>query len=125
MIYVMSDLHGDYKKYLQLLQYDVLEGDMIAYDGENPWQPTDMRMGVLEIAVTGAQEYHGDLYLLGTNFTPASVVLVDGDEQETVYISGSTLLVPDCRARSGDPVTVAQISQKGFALSETAPYILP
>ena len=115
----------DYRKYLQLLQYDLLEGDQIAYDGESPWQPTEMRMGVREIAVTSVQAYTDDLYLLGRNFTPASKAVIDGDEQDTVYISSTVLLVPDCPYRSGAAAAVAQISQKGFALSRSADYIIP
>ena len=39
---------------------------------------------------------------------------------------GSTvLLVPDCPYRSGAAAAVAQISQKGFALSQSADYIIP
>lgn len=115
----------DYRQYLQLLQYDLLEGDMIAWNGVNPWAPADMRMGVREIAVTGVQEYQQELYVLGENFTPASRVLVNGDAEETVYISSTVLLMPDCRPNPGSTVAVEQVSQKGFALSETAPYTIP
>lgn len=115
----------DYRKYLQLLQYDLLEGDMIAYAGVNPWQPTEMRMGIRDITVTSVQSYSDDLYLLGENFTAASEAVIRGDSRDTVYISSTVLLVPDCRVEPGDAVAVAQISQKGFALSQSAPYTVP
>lgn len=115
----------DYDKYLQLLQYDLLEGDMIAYDGVNPWQPTEMRMGVRDIRVTEVQSYNRDLYLLGENFTAASEAVIGDDNRETVYISSTVLLVPDCSVKAGDTVAVAQISQKGLPLSQSAPYTVP
>ena len=117
--------HPDYRKYLQLLQYDLLEGDRIAYGGESPWQPTAMRMGVRDIVVTGAQNYRDELYVLGENFTPASRVLVNGDAEDTVYISSTVLLVPDCQPNPGDAVAVEQVSQKGFSLSATEPSTMP
>ena len=103
----------------------LLEGDMIAYDGVNPWQPTEMRMGVRDIRVTEVQTYNRDLYLLGENFTTASEAVIGDDNRETVYISSTVLLVPDCSVKAGDTVAVAQISQKGLPLSQSAPYTVP
>ncbi|MBQ4505410.1 MAG: hypothetical protein II983_07015, partial [Firmicutes bacterium] len=55
--------------------------------------PTDMKMGIRDIVVTGVYEEDGQWYVEGENFTTYSEVTVDGELLATEYISKNLLLV--------------------------------
>ncbi len=104
---------------LELLEYDMLYGDMSAWDGENPYLPTQLQLGygdirVEEIACIGEQ-----LYVTGRGFNPSSVVCYDGEPVDTVYINHNTLCVTDQLPEAGMTVSAAQIASDGLMLSET------
>lgn len=46
-----------YLEELEILEYDMLYGDQTCYDGENPYTPTDMQMGIDPIVLTGIRAF--------------------------------------------------------------------
>ena len=99
---VITDYHREhigmenYQEGLELLEYDLLYGDQIAYDGVNPYERTKMKMGLEEI--TGREVVLGDtvVELLGSGFTEYSVVYINGRRNEdTVFDSPERLLIPN------------------------------
>lgn len=46
-----------YLEELEILEYDMLYGDQTCYDGENPYAPTDMQMGIDPIVLTGIRAF--------------------------------------------------------------------
>ena len=86
--------HRDDENYLEelhALQYDMLYGEKYIYDGENPWEPTDMKMGVKEIKIDSIVKIGDKYYIKGQNFTEYSKVNLDGEILDTVYL-GPTIL---------------------------------
>lgn len=81
----------DYLKGLHTLQYDALYGENYLYDGENPYKPTDMKMGTASMKMNRVVESNGNWYLAGENLTPFCKVFIDGEMVKTSYKS-STLL---------------------------------
>lgn len=81
----------DYLKNLHDLQYDMLYGKKYIYDGENPWEATDMKMGVNDITIDKIVKIGSKYYLKGKNFTEYSKVTLDGEILDTVYL-GPTIL---------------------------------
>lgn len=86
------------------------------------YQITDLRMGVLEIRVTGAEQKGGVLYVSGEHFTPFSVISADGKKLDTEFVS-PTLLKAKLKG-SCSKVCVKQQTSTGRALSQTASYSL-
>ncbi len=110
----------EYLEKLESLEYDMLYGDQLVYDGENPYEEKDMTFGVYEISISEITYKNGYLYVAGENFNEYSTVIVDEKQLDTIYIS-SHLLVAEM---NGDPpeeiyVSVGQVGDDHYVLGET------
>ena len=77
-----------YWRDLRMLQYDALYGNGFLYGAQGRYAPTEMKMGMVPIEITGMEQRAGDWFILGKNFTPYCVVTeADGDLLETEYES--------------------------------------
>lgn len=116
----------DYFSSLQMLEYDMLYGQMEAWGGINPYLPTILKMGVDEIRVTDIRFIESSLYVTGENFTAFSSVSINNRICDTLYIDTNTLLVPDFIPKEGDRITVIQAGRDGIVLGESnAVYVKP
>lgn len=118
----------DYLENMQLLMYDMLYGDMAVYEGENPYEPAEMEMGLAPVRIRDvyrkeslvAQE-EPMLYLYGQNFTEWSVAAIDGKAVETVFLNDRLLAITEL-PESEDGIyriTVRQQGKDEIILSET------
>lgn len=109
----------EYLERLKELEYDILYGDKLAYEGINPYEPTELQMGTLPISISDVStNIAGNVLVTGENFTPGSIVHINDNVCETFYVDSTMLLLHDTELISGDEVTVWQKS-----LSSTSPYI--
>ena len=99
---VITDYHRehrgmeDYQEGLELLEYDLLYGDQIAYGGVSPYERTDMKMGLEEITVREVVLGDTIVEILGSGFTEYSVVYINGRRiEDTVFDSPERLLIPN------------------------------
>ncbi len=114
-----------YMDKLEELAYDMLgsQGNRYAYGGNLQRYPEmDLQMGIYPITITDVDfDVDGEkLTVTGTNFTKWSVVEIDGDLYETVFVDSKTLTVE--LDELPESVTVVQQSPNGESLSETKPY---
>lgn len=120
---VVTKLHqehsgdADYLELLQSLEYDMLYGEKVSFEDKS-YNPTDLKMGVDEITITGLEGTEG-IVAMGENFTAQSYIAVNGQRQETEFVSRHILKVPEGTLQTGDKVSVQQISDDGVVLSET------
>ena len=105
-----------YEKTLNDLSYDVLFGEKFAYGGKFPYKVPDMKLGWRRVAATEAYIKYDTLYVLGENFTPSSVIFVDGREVDTIFVSDSLIVSGD--VSEADELTVCQIAENGTVLGE-------
>ncbi|MGM9624336.1 MAG: LTA synthase family protein [Eubacteriales bacterium] len=116
----------DYFSSLQMLEYDMLYGQMEAWGGINPYLPTILKMGVDQIRVTDIRFIETSLYVAGENFTAFSSVSINNRTYETIYIDTNTLLVSDFIPKEGDRISVIQTGSDGVVLGESnAVYVKP
>lgn len=114
----------DFDECLAALEYDILYGDQLVYGGSNPYEPTEIQMGMDEVLIHNIvpHPYLENQYLvLGENFTKYSKVYLNDEKQTTKYVDANTLiLVPDkdLEVVAGDALCVWQSS-----LSSTEDYI--
>ncbi len=104
---------GGYMSDLMALDYDILYGEQYSYGGQLPFAATDLHMGTREVRVThyAYAEEESTLYLVGENFTPYSVCLLNGAQFETQFISPTLLKVTDIEPISGDQLAIGQTSK--------------
>ena len=100
---------SDYFYNMQVLQYDILYGERYVYGETNPYSPTVLAMGVNPIRVDGIKVFDvvDSYYVYGQNFTQSCVFMVNGEKQETTYISSGRLMVTGEAPKKGDWVSVA------------------
>lgn len=118
-----------YLEDLATLEYDILYGEKYALDEQYPIME-NMTMGTRPISVTSVTvQEDGLICVSGENFTPYSVVAIDGSERDTQFVDEHTLiaekgLLDDLSFSSAMEVTVRQTSRNAKTLSETAPFIV-
>ena len=103
---------------METLQYDMLYGANYAFGGSNPFEPTDLKMGVRDIRVDKIFNFGNSTYVVGENFTPYSKVAVGGDYLDTVFINPKTLKIPTA-IKSGNPkdFSISQVGKNKTVLS--------
>ena len=109
-----------YLQDLHMLQYDMLYGNKYAFDEENPFKPTDMKMGFRPIKINYIEEVAKEFFIVGEGFTPFSKVSYEGEILDTVFL-GPTLLklndeIPPSEAEN---MRVSQVEKYEEILSTT------
>ncbi|MBO5277903.1 MAG: LTA synthase family protein [Lachnospiraceae bacterium] len=113
---------SNYLEGLELLQYDILYGDREVYDGENPYEPTQMVMGTEKITVNKVSAEEKLCRVQGGNFTPYSHVAINGKFADTEYVNRYTLVIRE-KLEDGDIITVHQAGKDSVSLSQTKEYV--
>ena len=128
---VLTKLHQtwsdkeDYLTYLEMLQYDILYGEQFCYGCENPFDATDLKMGILDIAIHNVTTVGKNTYILGQNFTPFSRVFVNGFSRSVTFVDEGTLILEGFAADEGDDIRVSQVADGIFTLSSAPTYTVP
>ena len=114
-----------YLEKMKILEYDLLYGEQDAYEGEQPYEETELHMGVQPIEIDRIMQQGKGLYVIGWNFTSSSVLYVNGKEVETDFVSPNLLFTSDAKLKEGEnQLSVGQVSEYNIILSETDPYML-
>ena len=118
----------DYLENMQLLMYDMLYGDMEVFEGVNPYEPVEMKMGLEEIHISEVYmkesliiEDESLLYVVGQHFTEWSNVVINGEEAETIFLTENLLAARNLPESDNGMyyVTVVQHGNDDIILSET------
>lgn len=127
---IVPALHGmrdtldekTYSDYLHAIQYDVLYGDSVAYDGINPYSETDIKLGLTDITITDIYTHGEYTYVKGTGFTKSSQIFINDSFKDTEFIDDCTLILAEGTIRDGDKVNVIQIADYFFHISKSPDY---
>ena len=112
----------DYLEALHQLEYDMLYGDKYLYNGESPYTPTEMTMGIHDIILSSVTDDGKALIARGENFTRSSVICANDRELDTVFVDSGTLVAMYgliSRVEGVETVSVAQVASDGTVLSRT------
>lgn len=113
-----SSQEVDYQDGLEVLEYDMLYGDMYTYNGETPFTKTEIQMGVEEISIDNVKVEQDKLYITGKNFTEYSKIFIDNQKQDTVFVDSNTLMVEGSEWELEDSsISVSQVSEEDKILS--------
>ncbi|MDY2920117.1 MAG: sulfatase-like hydrolase/transferase [Lentihominibacter sp.] len=110
----------DYSDNLKALSYDMLYGDYYVCGGSNPYEATDMRMGVKPIKIDEIVQIGEKYYIKGQNFTEYSKISLDGEVLKTVYL-GPTILAlnEEVNPEDASRMKVSQVEKNKEVLSTT------
>lgn len=115
-----------YLEGLKTLEYDMLYGDNLLYDGDNPYKATDLQFGLRKVAVnslTPMFNEKGTIYVYGKNFTTYSRVYINGEKQTTEFVDASTLIVHYPELEEGDSFSVYQQNSDTHILIKTELFV--
>ena len=123
---VMTKYHQNHKKdsdylaNLKALQYDMLYGKEYIFGETNPYEPTDMKMGVREIKVEKIVEIGKKYYIKGQNFTPFSKISIKGKVLDTIFLGPTVLaLLEEVDPEDVSKMKVSQVEKNNEILSTT------
>ena len=107
---------------MKALEYDILYGDREVYGGENPYQTTDLQMGIDPITIDDIVYNDSNILVYGENFTPYSRICLDGKAVETTFVWPELIIaknIPEKKVTDAD-ITVWQIGRDKIPLGESA-----
>ena len=106
---------------LQKLQYDVLYGERHLYEGENPYSPTELEMGMAPIRVNQILRSGDDFwYVIGENFSPYCQVIRGGKRLEAEYVSPRLIrLEEDPKTEDPGELVIQVVDKHNEILSDT------
>ena len=116
---------GDKQQYLddmKLLEYDILYGKHDIYEGNSPFQATNLHMGIDPIEVTKVVYEEPDLLIFGENFNEYSKVFLGDKQLETTYVWPELILVRDVARdtyqKEKETLSVKQVGKEKVPLGE-------
>ncbi|HBI63299.1 MAG TPA: arylsulfatase [Lachnospiraceae bacterium] len=84
-----------YHEDLKVLEYDMLYGENYAFQGQKPYQPTELLMGTKRVTVKDVEKNEQGYVMTGSNFTPYSHVFFDGEELSVEWIDSEHIQILD------------------------------
>lgn len=111
-----------YREGLHSLEYDMLYGDYFAFNGKNPYERTDIKIGLRDVIVKSVTPLNDELetvYIYGENFTKYSKVYINGDKVDTNFVDKNTLSIINPELKDGDLISVYQQNSDKNVLSKT------
>ncbi len=103
----------NYQVDLETLQYDLLYGERYAYNGENPFKRTKMKLGLYDITLDSLQLVSSSdftYYIRGTNFTPSTEIQINQEWYDTVYVNPTTLMITGRELKDFDRIAAVMRS---------------
>jgi hypothetical protein len=105
---------------LKALGYDMLYGKYYIYGGTNPFEPTNMKMGVKDITIDEVVKIGDKYYIKGQNFTEYSKVTLNGKTLKTIYLGSNILgLLEDVDPEDAANMKVSQVETKSKEILST------
>ncbi len=107
----------DYSEDLHSLQYDMLYGNQYVYGEENPFPQVKTKLGIDDVTIDNYSFSNDYFIVYGENFTEWSKIAINGNDLDTIYLSGNQLCIPAKNVDMGDAVSVVQEGSDKVILS--------
>lgn len=118
--------HSDNENYmdeLEMLEHDMLYGEKLVYDGQNPYIPTKLQMGIDKIEITSVKNIEDFVYITGKNFTKYSEIYINGKKVDAKYKDKNMIIAPKVVLKDGDKLTICQVTDDKIILSTSDEFI--
>ena len=104
---------------MAVIEYDMLYGDKEVFGGENPYQPKNLKMGILPITLDRVVYKDGTMWLYGSNFNEFSIVIINGKQYEPTSQHQNLIKIEDLKLGGSLEVCVAQQDDYGKTILST------
>ncbi len=110
-----------YKEDLELIEYDILFGKNYYLDEEEQIEKSNLKMGLKDVKIKSAKIEDGELFVEGENFTRNSIIYINNEEKNTIYVDNKNLKVhlEKDEVDSVEDVVVKQVGLRKIALSQS------
>lgn len=110
----------EYLEDMKALEYDILYGGRQVYDGESPYEATELSMGIDKISIDQVGYNDSNLLIFGENFTSYSKICLDGKPVDTTFVWPELIIAKDVREEDleGTEISVWQIGRDKVMLGE-------
>ncbi|MEY8337384.1 LTA synthase family protein [Lachnospiraceae bacterium 62-35] len=101
------------KKYLEdmkALQYDILYGEHNIYGNKNPFQATELQMGIRPITIEDIVINEDTLLIYGSNFNPYSKIHLHDKPIDTTYVWPELILASGCQEKKLEMLSLEDVS---------------
>ncbi|MBQ3864844.1 MAG: LTA synthase family protein [Clostridia bacterium] len=118
----------NYKKMLELLEYDMLYGEHPSSEEEPVYEKTDMRMGLVSPEILRVVDIGGRLYVIGKNFTPYCRIQVGEEILDTLFMSDNLIVIDEELPEDIPPggscrLLLCYVAEDGTKLSDSVDYL--
>lgn len=122
-VFTYQQKHKNSETYLSDLKaigYDMLYGKYYMYGGTNPFEPSDMKMGVKKIKIDEVVKVGSKYYIKGDNFNEYSKVTLNGKTLKTIYLGTNILgLLEEVDPEDVADMKVSQVESKTNEIMST------
>ena len=103
---------------LEMLQYDLLYGKRYAYNGEDLYPASDLKMDVEDISISAVRKNASTnlMTVYGSSFTKNTKIFVNGTKVPTDFVTSSLITTSLDNVTDGDTITVNTLGSKNILL---------
>lgn len=114
----------EYLDKMAMIGYDMLYGEQSAFDGENPYRPSKVIMGIEPVLISAVlyDEDSETMRIIGKNFNSFSIAVVNGKQYEPTSWTDTELVLEGVPAKGMSDVCVAQMDDYSKTILSTTMY---
>ena len=114
----------NYQDKLELVEYDMLYGNKVIYDGVSPYKKTDIKYGIGDIYITKLEFNNSTLTIHGNKFNEFTKVKIDNYFKDTVYVNDKCIKIENVSPDNAKTLQLFQYTQDKFELKSSAEYLI-
>ena len=125
---IMTKIHqneekfDNYQRAMEMLEYDMLYGQMISFGGTSPYLPTELEMGVKDIYITDIVHNNGQLFIYGDKFNDSSKIRINNKIKDTLFLNPNCIVTNLNSLDNCETLQIVQMTYDRIELRTSAMY---
>ena len=104
-----KSINNKYWEMYHLFEYDIFSDNNYLWNGKNPYVAGEAKLGYDDISIKSVKYENGALIIQGENFNESSIVYLNGNKKDTIYIDDKTLMVNIKKLDEQSKICVKQV----------------
>ena len=114
----------NYQDKLELVEYDMLYGDKVIYNGTSPYKNTEIKYGISDIYITKLEFNHETITIHGNKFNEFTKVKINNYFKDVVYVNDKCIKIENISLNNAKTLQLFQYTQDKFELKSSAEYLI-